>query len=231
MKASVRFLLLSLFVLIAGCAHDPGSEAGGPNAAPVGADFRILSGSENKNLQPIVDRFAAEHHIHIGVDYSGSVDIMLALQSGKVDYDAVWPANSSWLTLGDTHHMVKNDQSVLWSPVVIAIKTSRAKQLGWIDKKNVRVEDFLSAVERDHLKFMMTSATQSNSGSAAYLGFLYAFAGQPGVLTSKDLANPTMREKVRRLLASVDRSSGSSGWLKDLFLQKYENYDAMVNYE
>jgi Ca-activated chloride channel family protein len=29
----------------------------------------------------------------------------------------------------------------------------------------------------------------------------------------------------------VHRSSGSSGWLKDLFLEKYAFYDAMVNYE
>ena len=35
----------------------------------------------------------------------------------------------------------------------------------------------------------------------------------------------------KRILGSVDRSSGSSGWLKDLFLSQYDRYDAMVNYE
>ncbi len=32
-------------------------------------------------------------------------------------------------------------------------------------------------------------------------------------------------------LAGINRSSGSSGWLKDLFLQGDGKYDAMVNYE
>ena len=36
---------------------------------------------------------------------------------------------------------------------------------------------------------------------------------------------------IRRLLGSVNRSAGSSGWLKDLFLDKYDQYDGMVNYE
>gem|GEM_PF-5740599 len=33
----------------------------------------------------------------------------------------------------------------------------------------------------------MTSATQSNSGASAYLGFLYALTGEKNVLTSDDL--------------------------------------------
>ena len=34
---------------------------------------------------------------------------------------------------------------------------------------------------------------------------------------------------MQELLSGVDRSSGSSDWLKDMFLQG--DYDAMVNYE
>lgn len=34
---------------------------------------------------------------------------------------------------------------------------------------------------------------------------------------------------MKELLSGVDRSSGSSDWLKDMFLQG--DYDAMVNYE
>src|SRR4029077_20324122 len=79
--------------------------------------------------------------------------------------------------------------------------------------------------------FMMTSATQSNSGASAYLGFLYAFAGKPDVLTRPQLQSAKVRDKARQLLESVDRSAGSSGWLKDLFLKQYDRYDAMVNYE
>jgi Ca-activated chloride channel family protein len=75
----------------------------------------------------------------------------------------------------------------------------------------------------------MTSASQSNSGASAYLGFLDALLGNPDVITMGDLARPELKRSVRELLAGINRSSGSSGWLKDLFLAS--NYDAMVNYE
>jgi Ca-activated chloride channel homolog len=78
---------------------------------------------------------------------------------------------------------------------------------------------------------MMTSATQSNSGASAYMGYLYAFAGHPEILTRAHLQNLKLRDQIRRLLGSVNRSAGSSGWLKDLFLRKYDQFDAMVNYE
>ena len=75
----------------------------------------------------------------------------------------------------------------------------------------------------------MTSATQSNSGCSAYIGFLYALLGGPEVITSEELADPALGDEITALLAGVDRYSGSSDWLKDLFLTG--GYDAMVNYE
>ena len=79
------------------------------------------------------------------------------------------------------------------------------------------------------MTFCMTSATQSNSGASAYIGFLYALLGKHEGLTAGDLQNPDLQQEIRSLLAGVERSSGSSDWLKDLFLTG--DYDAMVNYE
>ena len=75
----------------------------------------------------------------------------------------------------------------------------------------------------------MTSATQSNSGASAYIGFLYALLGNPEVITEEDLQNESLKTQMKELLSGVDRSSGSSDWLKDMFLEG--DYDAMVNYE
>ena len=105
-----------------------------------------------------------------------------------------------------------------------------ARSLGWTGKE-VSVEAILKVAEAGKLRYMMTSATQSNSGASAYLGYLYAFAGKPDVLTSAHLRNPAVQGKIKRILGTVNRSAGSSGFMKDLFLQKYDDYDAMVNYE
>ena len=160
--------------------------------------------------------------------YKGSVDSMLELQNNPEKYDAIWLPNSMWITMGDTKKVVKHDKSIFTSPVVFGIKKSKAEELGFT-KKDVTVEDILHAVEQKKLTFMMTSASQSNSGASAYIGFLYALLGNPETITKEDLKNPQLKEDIRKLFSGINRSSGSSGWLKDLYLKG--NYDAMVNYE
>lgn len=103
-----------------------------------------------------------------------------------------------------------------------------AEKLGFTSG-NVSVKDILSAIESKELSFCMTSATQSNSGASAYIGFLYAILGKNSALTNDDLQNSELSGQIRTLLSGVERGSGSSGWLEDMFLAG--NYDAMVNYE
>jgi Ca-activated chloride channel family protein len=233
------WLLLLALLLLSGCPHSGGSGAGtapGDTGTPqntrfAGQSLAILSGSENKALESVLARFNQANGCSVTLDYKGSVDIMLALEQGAgLPQDAVWPANSLWITLGDRTKAVKHAESIFRSPVVLGVKKSVAEQLGWVGK-DVHAQDILAAAERGDLRFCMTSATQSNSGASAYLGYLYAFAGEPDVLTAADLQKPELRSKIKRILGTVNRSSGSSGWLKDLFVQQYDSFDGMVNYE
>ena len=45
----------------------------------------------------------------------------------------------------------------------------------------------------------MTTATQSNSGCSAYIGFLYALLGNPDVITSENLQTPGLAEQITQL--------------------------------
>lgn len=193
-----------------------------------GETIKILSGSENKELAQVLADCSQKTGVNIEMTYKGSVDIMNTLKEGAAEYDAVWPASSLWISLGDTQHVVKYDESISTSPVVFGIKESLAKQLNF-DKGDVSVKDILEAIRSGKLTFCMTSATQSNSGASAYIGFLYALLDKQEPITEDDLENPELREDIKELLSGVDRSSGSSDWLKDMFLAG--NYDAMVNYE
>lgn len=190
--------------------------------------LNIISGSENKELSDIIDSFAKKEKINIEMTYKGSLDIMRVLQSDSFKYDAVWPASSMWIQAGDTKHRVKHQESISTTPVVFGIKKSVADSLGFTGK-DVKVAEIEQAITDGKLKFCMTSATQSNSGCSAYIGFLYALLGNPDVITSDDLQNEELKTNIKNLLNGVDRSSGSSDWLKDMFLNG--NFDAMVNYE
>lgn len=190
--------------------------------------LRILSGSENEALEPIISQFERKNNVDVEMVYKGSVDIMLELENGSSGYDAVWPANSLWISMGDKHHKVKHIESIMTSPVVFGIRESLAESLGFVGSK-VSVKDILAAINNKELNFMMTSASQSNSGASAYIGFLYALLGNPETITVDDLKKPELKDAIRKLLSGINRSSGSSGWLKDLFLKG--DYNAMVNYE
>ena len=225
--ASVLLVLSTCLLLTCGRKE---TAAGEGKPAGKNGSLSILAGSENESLQQILERFARQNDIALDVKYKGSVDIMLTLQDPSATVDAVWPAASIWTSLGDTRKRVKNAESIMRSPIVFAVKKQVAQRLGWIGR-DVTVADILSAAEKGQVRYMMTSASQSNSGASAYLGYLSSFSGSPDVLTSKQLEDPAVGEKVRRLLGTVNRSAGSSGWLKDLFLDKYDQYDGMVNYE
>lgn len=232
----VLVLTLLLALLLVACEEESTDDNAAVQTGP--ADLTIVSGSENRSLEPIIQDWARERGVTIQVDYLGSLDIMLMLQdagnspagAAAMEYDAVWPANSLWLELGDQTGITNHDESILRSPVVLGIKRSVAEELGWIDAE-VSVADIVDAAEANDLQLMMTSATQSNSGASAYFGFLYALSGSPELITSEDLNDPNLQPEIRRVLGTIDRSSRSSGFLKDLFLQRYEQFDGMYNYE
>lgn len=188
----------------------------------------IYSGSENKELEPLLERFVDRERINLDMRYQGSVDIARALQQDRPPFDAVWPASSMWIAIGDTGHRVKYAESVSTTPVVFGIRQSLARKLGFVGRE-VSVRELLDSIRAGELRFCMTSATQSNSGCSAYMGFLYALTGRGQMPTLDDLRDEGLRQDLQDLLAGVDRSSGSSEWLKTLFLEG--DFDAMVNYE
>lgn len=199
-----------------------------------GADFVIASGSENKVLAPVVEEYCARRHFSCAFKYEGSLDIGLSLQPGRAaGVDAVWPAASLWIDMFDSGRQVKDLKSIAQSPVVFGVRMSKARELGWIGR-DVTMTDIGAAVDAGRLTFLMTSATQSNSGASAYLAMLHAAVGRRKVLTAADLADRSVRDKVKSILKGVARSSGSSGWLAELYLDGVDKgapYDAMWNYE
>ena len=102
---SAFILAAALFLTSCGLTPSGGASSadepsGGDHSFYYGGDvtLRILSGSENQELEDILDNFAREHGVNIRMDYQGSLDIMRTLQGERIDYDAVWPASSLWLT-------------------------------------------------------------------------------------------------------------------------------------
>ena len=199
-----------------------------------GPTFAILSGSENEVLEPLVQEFCAARGATCAMRYKGSLDIGLALKGGgDPGADAVWPAASIWIDMLDTSRRVKSAKSIAQMPVILGVRRPLAEKLGWVGAK-VTSKDILAAVQSGRLKFLMTSATQSNSGAAAYLAMLAAAIGKSDLIEAGDLDKPEVLDTARSLLKGVERSAGSSGWLAELYLEGERSgapFDAMWNYE
>lgn len=208
-------------LLLAGCQGEPD------------VTLRIVSGSENASLEPLIQDWAEDNNVAVEMTYLGSAEIARSLEGGEsIPYDAVWPAHSLWLAMGDSQSVTRHATSIFRSPIVLSVRGDIADQLGWsAPDARVEVADIADAAAAGRLPLAMTSATQSNSGASALFAFIHAFAGQPDVLGEELLADPAVIDPLRALLSGVDRGSGSSGWLKNSLVENPDAFSAMINYE
>lgn len=97
-RAVLSVCILALALILTACSPtlsdstaSADNSSGGEYTFNYGGDvtLRILSGSENQELEGILDDFARERGVNIEMDYRGSLDIMRTLQGESIDYDAV----------------------------------------------------------------------------------------------------------------------------------------------
>ena len=80
------FLVMVLVIgslSLSGCGIQNKESKSDPNTSTLGSGsrtLRILSGSENKELESILEKYADKHGLTIVMTYKGSLDIMRALQ-------------------------------------------------------------------------------------------------------------------------------------------------------
>ena len=190
--------------------------------------FYILASQENEALQGIIEKYARTQGYNVNFEYQGTLEIMKTLNNNSSNYDAVWLSNSIWGYMLNSSVSLSNSKCTSINPVIFGIKKSKAEELGFVGKE-IYTKDILDAISNKKLKFSMSNPTTTNSGASAYLGLVSTLAGNPEVLTSENLNDETLREKIKTLFTGLERSSGSEDFLEELFLNG--DYEAVVCYE
>ncbi|MFH1153003.1 MAG: VWA domain-containing protein [Pseudomonadota bacterium] len=233
---------LCLLALIAACSDNVSEQATekqgqnssgqqGASTATSGPVFTIYAGSEMSGLEPMIMDWARKKGADVRINYKGSIDMMRMMADGTASpADAYWPAHTIWFILGDTQSAVKNKRSIMVSPIVVGLKQSMVRRLGW-DKNNPTLEEFLTAAKAGKFRYAKTSSTQSNSGALFHLAAWWSFAGKPENWTMDIVSNPAIRARVKDMESTVAATSGSSGWLTTKILNEFDKLDGMVNYE
>lgn len=219
------FALLGFIVFMLYMAIFEGGDGNSPNKA----ELNILASTESKALGTILTDAAKKENIELHVEYLGTLDIMLRLQGENPSTDAIWLANSNWITLSN-NGKVKDSASIYRTPLVVAVKRSKATQLGWTSK-SVTTDDIVQAISTGQVKLALASPAQSDAGAGAYFALLSSITGNPPVLVSDKLSDSTVKDKLSTVMKNMDRSSTDSLALKDVLLANYASVDGMFNYE
>lgn len=226
-KSTLIFFIVVIFLCVLPILVTRNSDNKDVEVRKRAETFKIISSSENEDLEEIVLDFAVNNDIDITLEYAGTLDIMEKLNNGE-EYDAVWTSNSIWLYMLEDSVKVSNSESTSINPVVFAVTKSKAERLGFIGKE-IYTQDIIEAIKSGNLKFSMSNPTRTNSGATAYLGLLSSIAGSPEVLKLEDIENENVKSELTTLFTGLERSSGSEDFLEELFLNG--EYESIVTYE
>lgn len=202
-------------------------EQGG--AAQVGAsqqEFRILAGSELKDVADKVTDFGKGQGIAVKFTYSGSLDAIDQLSEAHT-YDAVWLSHGKYAQLiPGVKTQIKASEKTMYSRVVMGVKPEKMKELGW-KSGTTTWHDIIAAAKAGKFHFGMTSPAGSNTGFVSLVSVASELSGKGDALEEKDI--PV--EKLKELFVGRSMTSGSSGVLAEQFIASPAKADGMVNYE
>ena len=222
-RIAVTFLASCVFAL-SGCGKsDTTTDMGNTSA---GASFKVLAGSELKDIMPSVDAYAKQNGISLEVSYSGSLDAVDSLMNAH-SYDAVWLSHAKYLQLvPEVKSQIVAAEKTMYSQVVMGVKKEKAASLGW-DSKPPSWKDISQEISKGHLTFAMTNPSGSNTGFVTLVGLASSFSGKSDALDVSDIP----AEKLKTFFSGVTLTSGSSGDLAAKFQANPGVADAIINYE
>ena len=190
--------------------------------------FRIISSPSTSYMDNDLISYGRSKGINVVIDHYGDLEIVDILNDNSKSYDAVWISNSIWLYMLNNSYLTTDSKSIVIDPVVMGIKLSKAKELGFVDKE-IYNKDLLETIKSGKLKYVMASVTKTNTGATTYLSFLNSMAGSPEILTEEMLDNEDLLKDLKDFFRGVERVSGDEEYLTNMFLNG--EYDAMINYE
>ncbi|MFE7708228.1 substrate-binding domain-containing protein [Streptomyces sp. NPDC057486] len=225
-------LAAAVLVPVAACSAADGPAASGKkdDGAPRAGTLRVLASSELADMKPLLEQARKATGITVRPTWTGTLDAVQQLGSGKADgaYDAVWLSSNDYLRLHpEAAKRVTSETPLMASPVAIGVKPAVVKRLGW-DPSRVTWSQVHRAVADGELTYGMTDPARSNSGFAALVSVASALSGAQSALTDADVrkASGMMEE----FFGGQRLTSGSSGWLATAYARR-GTVDALINYE
>ncbi|MEU9561767.1 substrate-binding domain-containing protein [Streptomyces sp. NPDC048161] len=235
-RAARSFAALLAVVVLAPLAACSGSDGGAPGGAgkddgkPRPGTLRVLASSELADMKPLLEEARKATGITVRPTWTGTLDAVELLGSGKADgaYDAVWLSSDDYLRLHpDAARRITSETPLMTSPVALGVRPATVRRLGW-KPGDVTWSQVHRAVAEGRLTYGMTDPDRSNSGFSALVSVASALSGAQSALTDADVRGAS--GKLKEFFAGQRLTSGSSGWLATAYARR-GTVDALINYE
>ncbi|MET9609239.1 VWA domain-containing protein [Streptomyces sp. NPDC006512] len=223
--------------LLGASACTSGDSSGGPGGSggPQRTEYkegrlRVLASSELGDMEPVLKAAKAATGVSVEFTWSGTLDAVEQVASGKADgrYDAIWLSSNDYLRLRpEAAAKLANETPVMSSPVAVGVKPQALARLGW-KPQEVTWSAVEEAVAAGKLTYGMTDPVRSNSGFSALVSVASGLSGAQAALTEENVR--AARPRLKGFFNGQKLTSGSSGWLVTAY-QKRDDVDALVNYE
>lgn len=206
-------------------ASRPAPTAAAPRT-PASTEFRILAGSELRDVAQKVQAFGAANGTNVIFTFSGSIDAVDKL-SEKHAFDAAWLSHGKYLQLvPGVKEQIKASEKTMYSRVVLGVKPEKAKELGWVSGK-VTWKQVIATSKAGKFRFAMTNPAGSNTGFVTLVGVASELSGKGDALQESDIPEGELKQ----LFGGMSMSSGSSGDLAEQFKAAPQKADGIINYE
>lgn len=223
---------LAALLPLAACTPDPAGPApeSTDDGRPRSGTVRVLASSELADMEPLLEEARKATGITVRPTWTGTLDAVERLASGKADgaFDAVWLSSNDYLRLNpEAARRVTSETPLMTSPVALAVRPATVRRLGW-DPERVSWAQVHRAVADGKLTYGMTDPKRSNSGFSALISVASGLSGAQAALTDADVRAAT--PKLKEFFAGQRLTSGSSGWLATAYTRR-STVDALINYE
>ncbi|MDT0494162.1 VWA domain-containing protein [Streptomyces griseus] len=225
-------LAAAVLLPLAACTAQPAGPEGesGDDGKPREGTVRVLASSELADMKPLLEEARKATGITVRPTWTGTLDAVERLASGKADgaYDAVWLSSNDYLRLNpEAARRVTSETPLMASPVALGVRPAAVERLDW-DPEQVSWAQVHRAVAAGKLTYGMTDPKRSNSGFSALVSVASGLSGAQAALTDADVR--AARPKLKEFFAGQRLTSGSSGWLASAYARN-STVDALINYE
>src|SRR6266404_9326494 len=259
-KAQWSCGLLSAILLLAACKSEsnPSNSRGEQTAPPGSLELVFTYGSEKEAwIKDVTTTFNGGGHrtaggkkIFVKAVPMGSGETVDEVLSGRRQTHLISPASAAFIKLGNAQSrtqtgkdLVASTDTLVLSPVVIAMWKPMAEALGW-GKKPIGWSDILALARNQQgwssfgrqqwgsFKFGHTHPEFSNSGLISLLAEVYAATAKVSGLTLADVSKPATGTYLEGIEQAVVHYGSSTGFFNTKMLANGPEYlSAAVLYE